>query len=98
MKPLIRFRVEARFDIQGAYDWYEERSQGLGDRFLAAVDDCLERVAANPRSFPKVHSDVRRALLRRLPYAILYRIEGEFITALGCFHGRRNPRTWQERH
>jgi plasmid stabilization system protein ParE len=80
-----------------AYDWYEERSEGLGERFLAALDETLERVADNPRTFPTVHADVRRALLQRFPFAILYRIEGEFITVLGCFHGRRNPRTWQER-
>lgn len=97
MKPLIRVLVEARLDIQEAYDWYEERLQGLGERFLGAVDDCLERVAANPRGFPTVHADVRRALLLRFPYAILYRVEGEFITVLGCFHGRRDPRAWLER-
>ena len=52
MKPLIRFRVEARLDIQEAYDWYEGRLQGIGDRFLAAVDQCIDRVAANPSGFP----------------------------------------------
>ena len=97
MTLAIRFRVEARHDIQEAYDWYEERSEGLGERFLAAVDECLDRVADDPRTFPAVHADVRRAFLQRFPFAILYRIEGEFITVLGCFHGRRNPRTWQER-
>ena len=97
MKPLIRFRVEARLDIQEAYDWYEEHSQGIGDRFLAAVDQCIERVAANPRGFPTVYAEVRRALLQRFPYSVLYSIEGEFITVLGCFHGRRDPRTSEER-
>ena len=75
MKPQIRFRVEARLDIQEAYDWYEERSPGIGDRFLAAEDLCIESVAANPSGFPTVYADVRRALLQRFPYSVLYRIE-----------------------
>ena len=97
MKPLIRFRVEARLDIQEAYDWYEERLQGIGDRFLAAVDQCIDRVAANPSGFPTVYADVRRALLQTFPYSVLYRVEGDFITVLGCFHGRRDPRRSEER-
>ena len=75
MKPQIRFRVEARLDIQEAYDWYEERSPGIGDRFLAAVDQCFESVTAKPSGFPTVYADVRRALLQRFPYSVLYRIE-----------------------
>jgi plasmid stabilization system protein ParE len=97
VKPAFRFGVEARLDIQEAYDSYQERSEGLGERFLAALDELLEVVAANPRAFPTVHADVRRALLHRFPYSVLYRSEGELIIVLGCFHGRRDPRRQRER-
>ena len=50
-----------------AQDWYENEAPGLGRRFRAAVDAVIERMSANPRQFPVVHKNIRRALLRRFP-------------------------------
>jgi len=40
---------------------------------------------------------VRRALLRRFPYAVLFRIDQNAITVLACFHASRDPQQWQRR-
>jgi len=48
-----------------AQDWYENEVPGLGGRFRAAVEVAIERISANPRQFPVIYKNVRRALLRR---------------------------------
>jgi plasmid stabilization system protein ParE len=97
MTPPLFLRPLARTEIQEAYEWYEERRQGLGEEFLDAVREVLEAVESAPLRFPVIRKDVRRALLRRFPYSILYLVEPEVTVVLGCFHGRRDPRRWHGR-
>jgi len=65
----------ARKELIEAQDWYENKVSGLGRRFRVAVDAVVERVSANPRQFPVVHKTLRRALLERFPYALIFVIE-----------------------
>jgi toxin ParE1/3/4 len=93
----ILFRHTARRDFFDACEWYNQRRAGLGRRFEAAVEGTLEMISASPESFPMVHRDVRRALVRRFPYGLFYRIRGETIHVLAVLHGRRDPARWKER-
>jgi plasmid stabilization system protein ParE len=54
-------------------------------------------MTANPELFPVVHRQTRRALLRRFPYGLYYRIVNDQIVVVACMHGRRDPRQWQSR-
>jgi plasmid stabilization system protein ParE len=94
----ITFTKAARQELVHARDWYESESQGLGQRFLNAVDATIERIVANPLQFPIVHKSTRRALLRRFPYALMFVTEAEeSLTIIACFHGSRDPARWQRR-
>jgi hypothetical protein len=45
-----------------------------------------------------IHKNVRRALLRRFPYALMFVIVGDdTLTVIACFHGSRDPARWQKR-
>jgi plasmid stabilization system protein ParE len=90
-------RPEAEADLAEARRWYEERRQGLGADFLLCVEDALEKIRRNPAIYPVVYKDVRRAVVRRFPYGVFYRVVGQRIIVLGVFHGRRHPRSWQSR-
>jgi plasmid stabilization system protein ParE len=70
---------------------------GLGAQFVAEVDSAVRLAATHPERFPLKHADIRRAPVRRFPYALFYRVESGRIVVLAVFHGRRNPRTWQTR-
>lgn len=97
MYPVI-FTPPARTELIDAQDWYESEAAGLGRRFRAAVDAVIDRMSANPRQFPLIHKNVRRALLRRFPYALMFVLEAdETLTIIGCFHGSRDPMNWQQR-
>lgn len=52
----------------------------------------------NPRQFPVIYRNVRRALLRRFPYALMFVMEAnEALTVIACFHGSHDPAHWQGR-
>ena len=93
----IIVRPEARREIQEAFDWYEEQSEGLGGEFLRAADACLSGVQRSPDAYQVVHGEVHRALLRRFPYALFYLIRDDTIIVLACFHVKRSPADWQRR-
>jgi len=95
--PVI-FTLAARAELIDAQDWYENEAPGLGRLFRAAIDAVIERMRANPRQFPVVNKSIRRALLRRFPYALMFVIEAdETLTVIACFHGSRDPAHWQKR-
>ena len=97
MYPVI-FTLPARAELIDAQDWYENEAPGLGRRFREAVDAVVERMSATPRQFPVIYKNVRRALLRRFPYALMFVIEAdETLTVIACFHGSRDPAHWQKR-
>ena len=93
----VLLRPEAEADISEAYQWYEAQDEGLGDEFLRSVDACLAAVQRMPKANTAIYHDIRRALLRRFPYSILYLIEADRIIVIACFHVRRNPKQLQAR-
>jgi len=93
----IVVRPAAAADIDEAFLWYEGQRLGLGHEFLAAAQTLVDAIAQHPLRYPIARRNTRRALLRRFPYAIYFRIYDEAIVVVACMHGRRNPRRWQVR-
>lgn len=93
----VVFTQAARLELIEAQDWYEGEAPGLGRRFRAAIDALAERMSTNPRQFPLVLKTVRRALLRRFPYALFFVVDGDTLFVIACFHASRNPAQWQRR-
>jgi plasmid stabilization system protein ParE len=90
-------RPAAAAEIETAYRWYENEREGLGSEFLEAVEKIVKGIAENPERFSVIRRDVRRAVLRRFPYSIFYRIVAGHVVVIACFHGKRNPKVWRSR-
>ena len=90
-------RAAAAADVEEAYLWYQRQRAGVGEEFLEAVDAILREIATHPKTYPVIHRETRRALLRRFPYAIFFRVYDETIVVIACMHGRRNPIRWKSR-
>jgi toxin ParE1/3/4 len=97
MKLPLSVAREAEAEAFQAAEWYEKRSQGLGRAFLELIEQTLEDLTERPRQFPLVYRDVRRALLKRFPYGVFFRLRREEIRVLAVMHLSRNPRRWQRR-
>ena len=50
-----------------------------------------------PQRFPVGPKGIRRALLRRFPYMILFRATDDAIHIIAVFHTSRDPVRWQRR-
>lgn len=81
----------AVLDVEEAVAFYESRTPGLGDRFVGELERILAIVREHPRRFPCFHGEARKAWLRRFPFAVVYRVDEDFVVVLGCFHARRSP-------
>ena len=90
------FRPQAENEVLEVRQWYEERKLGLGAEFGDAVNDTVLRIVDNPLAFPTVRGETRRAVLRRFPYAIYFRLFEDDVIVLAV-HGRQHPRHWQNR-
>ncbi|MBI3079345.1 MAG: type II toxin-antitoxin system RelE/ParE family toxin [Deltaproteobacteria bacterium] len=97
MTPRLVFRPQAESELLDARRWYEERRLGLGRAFAMAVDEAVAGIVENPSAYPRVHGETRRALVRRFPYAIYFRVLPDEVIVLAVMHGRRLPRRWQSR-
>jgi toxin ParE1/3/4 len=75
-------------EIHGHYDSVED---GLGSRFVEALDELFTRLEEFPRSAPLVagYADVRRAVVRGFPYVVFYRHRPEQIHVLRVLHAAR---------
>ena len=88
---------EAEEDLSGARLWYDQRRDGLGTDFVQCVEETLRSVEALPQVHAPVYQDVRRALVRRFPYIVYYRIVDSEVVVIAVLHGRRHQRHWQSR-
>ena len=100
MTPRLSFRPAARAEIREARRWYEGQVRGLGRAFLGELDATLAFALRHPQMYEAVEPDgvVRRALLHRFPYALIYEIEpaGDLVV-LACRHVRQEPQDWTPR-
>lgn len=77
----VRFTPLATEDLAEAYTDFETARRGLGEEFLGVVADAVSLIGSFPEACPKVHRELRRALLNRFPYAGV----GSRRTTLGCW-------------
>jgi plasmid stabilization system protein ParE len=98
---VLSVEPEAQNEILEAARWYEKRSPGLGVELTFELDTVLERVLEGPQTFPIVAAlglpRVRRALLRRFPYAVIFVESRDRVDVIAFAHGRRKPMYWAAR-
>jgi toxin ParE1/3/4 len=94
----LRLRSVAEADAAEAIQWYSEQKRELASRFLDALSSILGSIQSNPRLYPAVEGQMRRALFPKpFPYMVLYRIEGDFVSIYAVLHQARDPARWKRR-
>lgn len=87
----VQVRRAAELTIAEAQVWYETQQSGLGAEFRSEVSRVIDRLAATPLIYQVVHRHIRRAIVRRFPYLIWYRIVAETVVVLACTYAGRDP-------
>jgi plasmid stabilization system protein ParE len=86
--------AEREFDA--AADGYQEQA-GLGARFVARVQDVLDRIGQMPELHAMIYKTVRRVRVPDFPYNIFYRVQADRVEVIAVLHGHRDPSVWKSR-
>ena len=88
---------QADREIEAAFQWYEKERAGLGLEFLEELRSTYYRIVEGPLKYQHLRSGIRRASLRRFPYAVYFAVEQSKIVVLAVLHASRDPAEWQRR-
>lgn len=97
MTLTVEWSSEAEADLVDALSYYDGIRFQLGVRFAEAVSETVKQIAAVPLRFAVVDQDIRRAGVPQFPYGLFFLIEATRVVVVACFHGKRDPKQWQQR-
>jgi toxin ParE1/3/4 len=81
-------------ELNEAAQYYELETPGLGLAFVNEVERCVRSISQHPEAGTEVLAPVRRWLLRRFPYALLYSVKVDGIRILAVMNVKRRPTYW----
>ena len=94
---IVVFHEQAEDELREAAMYYASRREGLGVEFIAEVRSATRILHEHPRLGHAISRRVRRLLVRRFPYAVIYRVEAGRLFILAVAHLKRRPGYWRER-
>lgn len=93
----ISFLDAAQSEFDDTIDYYEQQRSGLGFEFAEEVEQALERINHYPEAWSPLSSRVRRCLLNRFPYSVIYETRSELLIIVAIQNNRRKPDSWRSR-
>ncbi|WP_339134952.1 MAG: type II toxin-antitoxin system RelE/ParE family toxin [Candidatus Electrothrix sp. GW3-4] len=86
-------------ELEYSRTWYERQATNLGIKFLNEVDQAIETVRDSPEIWPLLDKDsgIRRYIIHRFPYGLIYRVKETVIQVIAVMHLHRQPDYWRER-
>ena len=93
----VRFLALAQRELDDAVTWYNDQVDGLGQEFLDELDRAVRRSVRYPLSCPEITPGLRRCLLARFPYELIYGLDDDTIVVVAVAHLHREPRYWLDR-
>lgn len=94
----VIFTKIARQELEDAVRYYELEYSGLGRRFKDEVRQAALRIAAYPEAWSIERGDVRKCLLHKFPYKLMYSVEENHILVIAVAHQHRKPDYWIDRN
>lgn len=91
------FHPEAEVEFFETVEYYEECEPGLGRAYSTEVLSAILRILDYPAAWAVLDGTVRRCIIHRFPYAVLYNIEEDSIFILAVMPLRRDPEYWKSR-
>jgi len=90
----VSFHRLAERELNEAAQYYELERLGLGSAFLSEVQRCLHAISEHPEAGRALVGKVRRRILRRFPYGLLYTLKPDAIRVLAVMNLKRRPAYW----
>ncbi len=92
MSYTLELQIEAIFDIQDAFQWYELHTHGLGFDFIEELETGFNVICNHPQHYTAINEHFRRLKIKRFPYLIIYEIEALKVIVNSVRHTSRKPK------
>lgn len=94
-----RFSIHetAEAEINEAADFYDLEDPGLGSVFIDEVERGIESISQFPEAAQLLRGRVRKKLLAKFPYSLVYSVRPDEIRLLAVAHQKRRPFYWRSR-
>ena len=91
------FHSEAAKELDESFHYYESEYAGRGYRFVRKVEECARRICRYPELGAEELPNIRRMVVDRFPYKIIYMLHNAEIIILAIAHSHRMPVYWKKR-
>jgi toxin ParE1/3/4 len=91
---IVSFNPLAEQELNDAAQYYELESAGLGAAFLTEIERCCGSIVEHPEAGQVILGSIRRRLVLRFPYAVLYTIRPGVVRVLAVMNLKRRPAYW----
>ncbi|MDP2326148.1 MAG: type II toxin-antitoxin system RelE/ParE family toxin [Gammaproteobacteria bacterium] len=93
----VKILRSASRDLIDGYRFYEGQAPGVGVHFVNVLFSEIDALALNGGIHPVYYGNYHRMLSKRFPYAVFYRIDGEYAVVCAVIDTRRDPAWIHER-
>ena len=90
----VKYHEAAEDELLREIGYLELQAAGLGRRFLAEIRRAEDLIAQFPESAAEILPGIRRCVLRRFRYSLVYAIERDCLVILAIAHHSRRPGYW----
>jgi toxin ParE1/3/4 len=88
----LKLQAEAIIDLQEAFEWYENKSFGLGFEFIEEVQSAYEKICNHPQHYSAVNNRYRKLKINRFPYLIIFEIENANVIVVSVLHTSKSKK------
>lgn len=93
----VRFHVEAEAELNEAVSFYEALMPGLGKSLTNEVRKTVRLIQNHPAAGHNVGTKLKKSLVHRFPYSLIYSHDAQTVLILAVAHHRRRPGYWHSR-
>jgi plasmid stabilization system protein ParE len=90
----VEFSPEAKREFDDGERYYERQVPGLGLRFRVDLQSAVRRLRTWPLAAPVERGAIRRMMLSRFTYKLLYSVDADRIYVIAVAHLHRAPEYW----
>ena len=90
----VRFHPKALLDFTESYDYYENHSAGLGERFIAEADKVIAVVQQHPLRARTIKGNYRIINIHAFPFQIIYTFNKSMlrVSIIAAHHASKHPK------
>ena len=90
----VSYHEAAEEELLHEIGYLELRANGLGRRFFAEVRRAENLISQFPESAEEIRPGIRKRILRKFRYSLIYSAEKDGLLILAVAHHSRRPGYW----